>query len=714
MILPLLNWAIVAVSLANTALLFWLGFTVLLNAERRTWGIWLIAAGLLIGGAFFISHTAILGHGLTSLDDGMDFWWHLGLLAAISLPFAWYVVILWYAGFWDDRQSAFHRRQRWWFALSILCTAGLGGLLVFANPFPSYSQVIVLRLSSTPTIGGIPVLVLAYPLCTMLSIALALDALWRPGPSRRLMGDAARRRARPWLVASSATLLVVGLLVAFVMLWVVQNAERALAGSVEIIISYLDLLISGSITASVLFLGQAVVHYEVFTGKTLPQRRFMRHWQNVVVLAAGYGAVMSAALQLNVHPIYSILLTALMVTIFYALFSRSSYIERERYIQHLRPFVLSQHLYDQLVSGSAPSRVDTLDISQPFDALCRNVLGAKLAYLSALGPLAPLVGTGLAYPEQNTMPTLSLFDLSARFSASPEQMCIPLEPAHYGGAAWAIPLWSERGLIGVLLLGEKVNGGLYTQEEIEIARASGERLIDTQASTEIARRLMALQRQRLTENQLVDRRARRMLHDDVLPRIHAAMLTLSGTEGAANSTVNLLADVHRQIADLLHEMPTRVAPELVEFGLIGALRQALDTELGDAFDSVVWEIEPAAESEAHNVPLLTAEVLYYAAREAIRNAGRHGRGALVARPLHLHVRVACYDGLLITVEDDGVGIDQEEQRQQPSADSAGTGSGLALHGTMMAVVGGSLAVESAPGQFTRIMLALPRSAYSRS
>ena len=39
-----------------------------------------------------------------------------------------------------------------------------------------------------------------------------------------------------------------------------------------------------------------------------------------------------------------------------------------------------------------------------------------------------------------------------------------------------MPLWSERGLIGMLLLGPKRDGGLYTQEEIEIARASGERL----------------------------------------------------------------------------------------------------------------------------------------------------------------------------------------------------------------------------------------------
>ena len=32
---PLLDWAIMAVSLFNTVLLLWLGLTVLLNAERR-------------------------------------------------------------------------------------------------------------------------------------------------------------------------------------------------------------------------------------------------------------------------------------------------------------------------------------------------------------------------------------------------------------------------------------------------------------------------------------------------------------------------------------------------------------------------------------------------------------------------------------------------------------------------------------------------------
>ena len=112
--------------------------------------------------------------------------------------------------------------------------------------------------------------------------------------------------------------------------------------------------------------------------------------------------------------------------------------------------------------------------------------------------------------------------MAAQFDLAADDVRAARPASATAARVWAVPLWSERGLIGVLLLGDKRDGGLYTQEEIEIARASGERLIDTQASAEMARRLMALQRQRLADSQVLDRRARRVLHDDVLPRLHTA------------------------------------------------------------------------------------------------------------------------------------------------------------------------------------------------
>ena len=47
----------------------------------------------------------------------------------------------------------------------------------------------------------------------------------------------------------------------------------------------------------------------------------------------------------------------------------------------------------------------------------------------------------------------------------------------------------------------------------------------------MARRLLALQRQQLAESQVVDRRIRRVLHDDVLPQVHATLLALNRRGG---------------------------------------------------------------------------------------------------------------------------------------------------------------------------------------
>ncbi|HIA01833.1 MAG TPA: hypothetical protein EYN66_07970 [Myxococcales bacterium] len=157
-------------------------------------------------------------------------------------------------------------------------------------------------------------------------------------------------------------------------------------------------------------------------------------------------------------------------------------------------------------------------------------------------------------------------NLIEQFS-SPETLMLPLDSAVYGGAIWALPLWSERGLIGIFLLGMKQSGSLYNQEEMEIARVSGERLIDTQASAEMARRLMSLQRERLAQSQIIDQQTRRTLHDDILPDLQAAMISLSSEQSAANGQItaalNLMSDAHKQISDLLHDMPIHWKQRLV-------------------------------------------------------------------------------------------------------------------------------------------------------
>jgi hypothetical protein len=153
------------------------------------------------------------------------------------------------------------------------------------------------------------------------------------------------------------------------------------------------------------------------------------------------------------------------------------------------------------------------------------------------------------------------------------------------------PVVDER-LVGALLLGEKLDGSLYTQEDFEIARAVCERLVDTQASAEMARRLMALQRQRLAESQVLDRQARRLLHDDVLPRLHA-MLSLAKIN--SRFTIRPSRPWGAAPPDLGPVAKLPAAPRGVPPGAGWALHSLLEGELKGAFDQVGWQIPPDIE-----------------------------------------------------------------------------------------------------------------------
>ena len=401
-------------------------------------------------------------------------------------------------------------------------------------------------------------------------------------------------------------------------------------------------------------------------------------------------------------------------------------------MENLRPFVTSQKLFNNILDNNAiQTKQEAGNINEPFHALCASILEARQACLVALGPLAPLSGPPLVYPENIKLSSPPLGQITSRLMMKRE-ICIALDPLHNENMIFAIPLWSERGLTGILFLGEKANGGLYTQEEIEIAQATGERLIDARASTEIARSLIALQRQRLVQSQVLDHRTRRVLHDDILPLVHTAMLNLSIARGDPakddSETIALLAEIHRQLSDLLHTMPGRTTPEVTRLGLLGALRQILQEEMHDLFDEVVWQVQPEAEIESSRIPPIASEVLFFAAREVIRNAAQHGRGKNGDLPLRLCIRVEYQDSFVITIEDNGVGFTMSEsmgpakgtvQRETSETESLdrdqnfpgrGSGQGLALHSTMMAVIGGTLTIDSMPEEYTRVSLVLPKLA----
>ena len=696
--------AILGVSTLSFILLGWLGLTVLLNAENRRLGVWLIAGTLFSGMAFFVLQAAVAAHGAEYVAIALYFQWPLGWGIGILLPAAWYVTMLWYAGIWERGGGRKQVGHLLWLGLVVLSAAVALWLSMRAARYPWITPDAATTPFATPSVNGTPVLVIVYPLFVGLCIALSIAVLLSPGPSRRPMGEIARRRARPWLIGTSVMMLLISLCVGALMMVLAHNApatvlqvEGSRIGGAVLVG---DLAITCLVAAAVVLLGQAVVSYEVFTGKTFPRRELVRQWQNAIVFGAGWSLIVGWTAGLLHRPFLTLTLVAIVGTALLAVFNWRGNADRARHMAQLRPFVTSARLYDAMLEPGTPQTGDM----ESFEVLCRDILGTQTAHLVAAGPLSSLAGPPLSYPPDAAPPA----DLSALVTraadAASRAPVVDIEPTDGAGARWALPLYGERGLIGLLLLGPKVDGGLYTQEETEIARAAGERLIDAVAAVRMARTLMALQRRSLGEDTAHGRSLRSLLHDDVLPRLHAAMLAISsadvGDQARADVAVEQLGDLHRDLAEVLRGLSAGGNGAIERLGLTGAICRLVEDDFSGRFDTVTCTVDPDVEQYAGLLPVLTAEAVYYAAREAVANAARHGRAGEPERPLELSVRIAWQDGLQIVIEDTGVGY-------RASDETSGTGQGVALHSTMMAVIGGGWATESRAGGFTRVTLWLP-------
>ncbi len=399
---PWLDWAVLTLSLINIVLMLWLGWMILLSAENRTWGVYLAAGGLFAGTIFFTSHAALLGENIVLLNLDVNFWWHLGWAPIIAAPFAWYLVMLWFSGYWEG-DSTLRVRHRPWMTVIILYAFLLLALLLILNPLGELNAVSGLDVESASGISPLPLLFIAYPIFILLCVILSVDALLRPAPSKRRMGEAAREKARPWLAGAGFILLITAIGVSFTLGWALSSSRTTddlpeLYGNIAPTLAWVDLLLSILITTAVILIGQAVVSYEIFTGKPLPRKGFRRQWGGAIILAVCISAAGSLVFTLHLRQMYLLILTAILAGTFFALFSWRGSVEREQTIRQLRPFLFSQNLTDLILSSrDLPSLLE--EMRKPFTSLIHDVLGLEKGYLQISGPLAQVYPLTLSYPD---------------------------------------------------------------------------------------------------------------------------------------------------------------------------------------------------------------------------------------------------------------------------------------------------------------------------
>jgi len=252
---------------------------------------------------------------------------------------------------------------------------------------------------------------------------------------------------------------------------------------------------------------------------------------------------------------------------------------------------------------------------------------------------------------------------------------------------------------------ERVGKGAYDTRaakhrvsDSQIERAIGAFNRMAQSLEEQRRQLVRLSSQVLAAEDEERKRVARELHDDTGQALTTILVGLRGLESA------------RGRRDLVERV--RALREVVTSAMQGvrrlarALRPAVLDDLGlaPAIASLVQDLrehtEIAAEFQADGFAQRLSPqievVLYRIAQEALTNVARHAQAHRVLVSL-------ARDGQLVrlSVEDDGVGFDAASRR---------TSGALGVFGMQerLSLVGGSLRIDSRPGEGTRIVAEVPQ------
>jgi signal transduction histidine kinase len=204
---------------------------------------------------------------------------------------------------------------------------------------------------------------------------------------------------------------------------------------------------------------------------------------------------------------------------------------------------------------------------------------------------------------------------------------------------------------------------------------------------ERTRELGDLLRRTITAQEDERKRIARELHDETCQTLVALGLRCEGAEVKALAAATL-DGVHRVILDLRPSI-------LDDLGLVPAIRWLAERQLqplGIALRFEIEEIEERLAPEAETA-------LFRAVQEAIGNIARHAAAESVL------IQLARRDGALeIEIEDDGRGFDPAGvEGPGPS------GRGLGLMGLRerVALLGGTVQIDSSPGRGTRVVLRVP-------
>jgi len=561
-----------------------------------------------------------------------------------------------------------------------------------------------------------------------------MDAFWNDQVSIDQLEEPALswHLARPGLLLAALLMVCLtvslGVLVVFVILhWLELRGSNTLPATLDILplkLVILDIYATGPVALIVLLIGYSIVRHGILIERPLARRGFFEQWRGIVIVATTIAIFIAFLAEFTRSSLGGMLLITSIATGAYALFTWSSYTAHDRYIALLAPFLRSTHVRHWLNTDLQKTEQS---MEALFSHLCKDVLEVQCAILVVLaGPVRRNFNyrwSILDWPEK--IVEQAQLDQRSYKTHSEDSLTQGLQTRRFyrmhmtlRGASvicWVLPLYDELGLVANLYLGPRKDGSVFTDEDMDLAQVCGQRILDTLRDHEAMVTVAGLLRRRIVDVKLLGAQQRRVLHDEILPMLHLALLhmetlraspadeqTNARADQALENAIISISDAHRRLAAMMRAMSTGAPHRLERDGLISAIHTMLTQDFQHSFDEVEWQVSDEIASHIDEVvPPAIAELVFAAVQEALRNAARHARGSDVHRRLRLTFEARCNPHLEVMVADDGVGI------VSASSSTTETGGGLLTHSALLAIAGGSLTVKSAPGEGVRVRIFLP-------
>jgi signal transduction histidine kinase len=257
-----------------------------------------------------------------------------------------------------------------------------------------------------------------------------------------------------------------------------------------------------------------------------------------------------------------------------------------------------------------------------------------------------------------------------------------------------VPIVARSGIVGALYLTDKVDADEFDDADQQLVE-----MLAVHAAIAIEKTRLY---ERSRELSIVEERNRlaRELHDSVTQKLFGLTLTaeaaatvLDRDPDEARRQLQRLQGLTREAMEELRSLIFELRPPAVETeGLATALRKHVDVLQRVHGHELELHLEGDADSDGERA----GEILRIA-QEALQNAVRHAHAKRVDVSLHAD------DGRLrVAVTDDGVGFDPAEPGLRARR------LGLTSMEERARALGGSLTIESRPGQGTTIALEVPR------